>query len=44
MLAGVGFRGTCYQRSLPLYESDAYNFLNATLRFEHEDQRYFVHD
>ena len=27
----VGFRGSCYQRSLPAYESDAYNFSNATL-------------
>src|SRR5579863_893600 len=26
----VGFRGTCYQRSLPLYESDEYNFSTAT--------------
>jgi len=33
----VGFRGTRYQRSLPVYESDEYNFFNATLRARNTD-------
>jgi hypothetical protein len=30
LIERIGFRGTYYQRSLPLHESDEYNFFTTT--------------